>query len=269
MNYLLFKDISHYQGNYDMASNSDPIIVIKMSGGDDGLYYDSQAAANYNKAVVGGKAVGMYHFAGGQDPIAEADYFVGACSPLAENDVLILDWEIQHDSPVDWVRAFCSRVYDRTGVWPWIYMNMSTANSYDWSSVFNNCGFWCAAPSYGFDDVLPVKYACIAQQGPVVNREDTDAFFGTLDQFKAYGYHVHNDPVPPPTPPEAPEPTSPAPTPSESAPTPAPTPPPVESGDSSSPSPSPEPTPSPSKPSNQTSFWQKLLALLRALIGLK
>jgi hypothetical protein len=208
MGYLPFKDISYAQGLYNMGSNNDPIIVIKMSGGDAGLYYDSQAARNYNNAVAAGKAVGMYHFAGGGDPIGEADWFIKAVSPLAENDVLILDWEIQNPDPVGWVHDFVTHVHERTGVWPWVYMNMSTANGHDWSPVFNNCGYWCAAPSFGFDENLPVKYAQIAQQGPIENGVDTDAFFGTLDQFKAYGYHAMVT-APSPVPVETPPPVTP------------------------------------------------------------
>lgn len=188
-----FKDISYAQGIYNMASNSDPIIVMKMSGfytGSKQPYYDAQASRNYVNAVKAGKAVGLYHFAGGADPIAEADFFVKACSPLAENDVLILDWEIQHDNPVGWVQAFVDHVHAVTGVWPWVYMNMSTANGYNWDNVFKTCGYWCAAPSFGFDAKLPVKYPQIAQQGPIVGGLDTDMFFGTVDQFKKYGYHA-------------------------------------------------------------------------------
>lgn len=215
MSYIPFRDISYAQGLYNMATNPDPIIVIKMSGGDAGLYYDSQAARNYNNAVVAHKAIGLYHFYGGGDPTTEADFFIKACSPLAEGDVLILDiergatWNPQTDpGAVAKVAAMAKHIHDRTGVWPWVYMNMSTANMYDWSPVFNFCGYWCAAPSYGFDATLPVKYPQIAQQGPIVGGVDTDAFFGTLAQFKAYGYHQSPAPSPAPIPVPAPIPSS-------------------------------------------------------------
>lgn len=261
---ILFKDISYAQGVYDMGSNPDQAIMMKMSGFYTGSlqpYYDAQAARNYNNAVAAGKVPLMYHFAGGADPIAEADFFIGACSPLAENDLMALDWEIQHADPVGWCLAFVNRVHERTGMWPWVYMNMSTANAYDWSPVFNNCGYWCAAPSYGFDDALPVKYPQIAQQGPIVNGVDTDAFFGTLDQLKKYGYHAVAPPVPVPTPPPAPDPVPepvPDPTPKPPAPDPIP-------------DPAPVPSPSPSQPSDidkeNNSLLKTILALLTGLIA--
>ena len=204
-NYIKFVDISMWQGNYNMGTNPDPAIAIKMGGGDNGLYMDSQASNNYNHAVAAGKVPIGYWFAGGTDPIAEADYFLRCMSPLAEGDVYALDWEVNSADPVAWCTAFVNHIHDKIGVWPWVYMNMSTANAHDWSSVFNNCGYWCAAPSYSFEDTLPVKYPQIAQQGPIVNGVDTDAFFGTIDQLKKYGWHAPQAPAPvEPTPPVTP-----------------------------------------------------------------
>lgn len=207
MSYILFNDISQYQGNYDM-NDGNPAIAIKMSGGDNGLYMDSQAANNYGHAVNAGKAVIGYHFAGGTDPIAEANYFLRAMAPLAENDIYALDWEVSHPDPVGWCTQFVNHIHDSIDVWPLVYMNMSTANAHDWSPVFNSCGYWCAAPSFSFDDTLPVKYPQVAQQGPIVSGHDTDAFFGTIDDLRKYGYHaqVPQPPTPPTSTPPAPPP---------------------------------------------------------------
>jgi hypothetical protein len=227
---ILFKDISYAQGAYNMDANNDPMIMMKMSGGDgvsQRLYFDIQASRNYNNAIRTGKLPFMYHFYGGGDPIAEADWFLRAVSPLAPGDGLAIDvergtwWNPQTDpNAVAKVKAFVTHIHDVTGVWPWVYMNMSTANMYDWSSVLDKCGYWCAAPSFSFDDTLPVKYPQIAQQGPIVNSVDTNAFFGTLDQLKKYTYQAPVAPVPePPVPPVV---TPPVPTPE---PTPIPEPP--------------------------------------------
>lgn len=259
MSYLLFKDISQYQTEYNMGNDPNPIIAIKMSGGDAGLYYDSHANANYNNASNAGKGIVMYHFAGGGDPIAEADFFIHAVSPLAENDVLALDWEVQHPDPVGWCKEFMERINNLTGVWPWIYMNMSTANAHDWSPVMNHSGYWCAAPSYGFDDTLPVNYPQIAQQGPIVGGIDTDAFFGEMAEFNAYGWHA---PVTPPTSTPEPEPT-PVPEP-EPTPEPTPEPEPTPVPEDPLPDPMPEPTPLPEPPVRQT-WVQKLIAFLKRI----
>lgn len=224
---ILFKDISYAQGLYNMDANPDPMVMMKMSGGDAGLYYDSQASRNYNNAVRLGKVPFMYHFYGGGDPVTEANHFIKACSPLASGDGLAIDvergstWNPQTDpGAVAKVTAFVNHVHDVTGVWPWVYMNMSTANMYDWSPVFNNCAYWCAAPSFGFNDSLPVKYPQTAQQGPIVGGVDTDAVFvADLDHLKLFTYHQSPEPTPAPVP--VPVPTPPPITPPAPAPIPA------------------------------------------------
>jgi hypothetical protein len=212
---LLFRDISQYQGAYDMAADPNPIVMIKMSGGDGPagaeLYFDSQAYNNYTSAVSAGKAPGGYHFAGGGDPIAEADYFYRAMSPLAENDVMALDWEDGNytGDPVAWCLSFVTEIHNKCGVWPLLYINISTLNAHKWGSVLATCGLWLAAPSYGFDQIIPeVKAVYMAQQGPIANGVDTDAFFGTLDEWKAYGYHQATTSSPTPNPQPSVPPTS-------------------------------------------------------------
>lgn len=231
---VYFKDISYAQGEYDMDSNSDPAIMMKMSGfytGSKQPYYDAQAARNYNNAVRTGKVPMLYHFAGGADPIVEADWFIKACSPLAVGDILALDWEIEADDPVGWITAFVEHVHANTGIWPWVYMDIDRVTRFDWSNVLNRCALWLAAPSYGFDDNIPgVQYSIMAQQGPIVDGVDTDAFFGTIDQLRLYGYgssqQAPSQPQPTPTPVPLPDPVPPTPeTPVDPSPPVTPTPP--------------------------------------------
>lgn len=232
---LPFKDISQYQGAYNMSADNNQLIAIKMSGGDAGLYFDSRAAANYDNAAHAGKVIIQYHFAGGQDPTAEANFFLKACSPFAENDVYCLDWEIEHGDPVGWVNTFTQVVHAATGAWPLVYMDIDRCNRFDWNPVFANCGLWLAAPSYGWNENAPVHHTYVAQQGPIVNGVDTDMWFnGDINSVKAYGHHTAPAPTPTPEPTPVPVPT-PQPDP---IPTPEPTPEPQ-------PEPSPEPTPTP------------------------
>lgn len=204
MSYIIFHDVSQWQGNYNMNDGC-PIVAIKMSGGDAGLYMDSQAANNYNHASALGKTILGYHFAGGTDPIAEADYFVRAMSPFAKYDIYALDWEVSNPDPVGWCSAFNNEVKSKTGCWPIIYMNTSTCLAHDWNPVLADSGLWIADYRYTPDQDVPCGHPYIIHQytdSPL----DTDACFIDIDTLKKYGYQG-NQPVvvssPPPSAPTA------------------------------------------------------------------
>lgn len=203
-------DVSEYQGDIDWTAVEEPIAIIKMSGGDAGLYVDAKANRNYYGAKAAGKAIGMYHFAGGKDAVNEADFFIAACSPLEEGDVMILDWELSNQiDPVGWCHAFIQRVIDRTHTVPLIYMSASrlvadrdpngNVRSLDWTPVVNqNVGLWVAHYGVSPDDNVELKwwkqyvmhqYTGTGSTAGVSGEVDKDVWFGTVDQFKAYGFH--------------------------------------------------------------------------------
>src|SRR5260221_2573454 len=201
---LPFKDISYANGRWNMDADSDPIVAMKASGfytGSKLPYLDDQLVRNYADAIRLGKVPILYHFAGGSDPNTEAAYFIAAIHPLADGDVYALDWEIEHTDPVSWVNTFVTKVHNATGAWPLVYMDIDRLDRFNWSPVLKNCGLWLAAPSYGFDQTIPgVHNIYVAQQGPIVNSVDTDAWFGTLEALKKYPYHLPQPASPPPAP---------------------------------------------------------------------
>lgn len=261
MSYVRAKDISRWQGAWQ--ETGEPIVLIKIGGGDSGLYYDSRATEDWNGAVADGRAVGGYWFAGGGNPSAEAAFFLKGMAPRVENDVYALDWEIQHADPVGWCAEFMQYVHDQVGVWPLLYINLATLNAYDWSPVLKNCGLWLADWDNNPDGPAVTLHTYVMQQyndGPVY---DHDAWFGTLDQFKAYGWHSQVTP-PAPAPVEPPAPAliiPPAPTPA-SEPVVEPLPP--------EPAPAPEPTPTPTvqptpEPPQATSKGDNMNGILSTL----
>lgn len=275
MSYTKALDVSVYQGviNWSAVKAAGyQIALIKMGGGDNGLYPDAKANANYYAAKGAGLALGGYWFAGGQNAQNEADCFISYMSPIEENDVFILDWEIPHGDPVGWVNAFVNRVHDRTGVWPLVYMNGSTATSHDWSPVFANCGLWVANWNNNPDGpaVVPMTYVMhqYTSDGSVpgiAGRVDLDAWYGSVDQFKKYGFHAPTPvpPVvtpPPVTPPvEPPVVTPPVEPPVVTPPVEPPVTPPVVD---------PTPPPAPIKPPVQT-WVEKLIKWLKEFFGIK
>lgn len=80
-------------------------------------------------AAKAGKLRGLYHYAGGGNPVSEADYFISNIEGYLNKDVvLVLDWEEYQNSSwgnATWSRAFVNRVHERTGVWCMIYVQAS------------------------------------------------------------------------------------------------------------------------------------------------
>jgi hypothetical protein len=273
-------DISKYQGAWhDYPAD---IIFAKISGGDAGLYIDPQAATNYNGIIAAGKAFGGYHFAGGTDPVAEANYFLNGMKPWNPGEVAALDWEVSHPDPVGWCSTFTQTVHNATGAWPLIYMNLATLRAYDWSPVLANCGLWLA--DWNNDPNTPVDTGgktYVMQQYSDGPNYDHDEWFGTVDEFKKYGWptpQVTPAPAPAPEPVTAPaQPTPPAP---ETPPAPAPTPEPTVTPTPPTPTPPAVETPlpaqgdastpdhvtvvaTPQKVSWVAEFWHWLLSLFK------
>ena len=185
-------DVSQYQGIVDWATMPEEIIMIKMSGGDAGLYMDSMASADYTGAKNSGKHVGGYHFIGWTvGATAEATYFLQAMSPLAENDVYALDIESIPVglNPVPYVAEMVNLIHDKINVYPLLYMNLSTLRSFNWTSLLANCGLWLADWNNDPAGTIPSVPIYVMQQYSDGPAYDHDEWFGTVAEFDAYGYH--------------------------------------------------------------------------------
>lgn len=198
-----FHDISYVQGQYDMAANTDPMVMMKASGFYTASlvpYLDAQLDRNYALAKQYGKIPFMYHFfVPAADPITQAEYFLRAISPLAVGDGYALDVEIDDPDLVQKVLTFAKRHYANTGCYPWVYIDRYLRQKYDWSPVFSLCSEWIAAPDVPYSAEVPGVGVYVAQQGPIVNGVDTDEYFGTLESLKSYTYG-YRAPAPSPQP---------------------------------------------------------------------
>jgi hypothetical protein len=211
-----FHDISYAQGQYNMDGDGSPVVFMKMSGayyGSKAPYYDDQASRNYNNAIRTGKLPGLYHFAGGGDPVAEADFFVGACSPLADGDLLILDYELTGEmsppaDPSAWCLAFVERVKERTGKYPLFYTYSSMLNQYGFDAVLDRCGLWIANYAVSPDGDVPThgrSYIIHQYQGSPI---DTNRCYISLETLRKYAYQSNQPQATPPAIPPTPEPTT-------------------------------------------------------------
>lgn len=284
MSYILGIDLSQWQGTVDFNQVKAagyvfgiPRMTYAYPGS--GCKIDPTASRNYYGQAAAGMITGGYHKVGWTDPIVEADFYLQAMSPLAENDLLAYDIEPSSDVQVPdnwsaWEQTFVQRIVDKVHTYPLRYLNISMNNAMPAQGVVTNCASWVAAPSFGWDDTVPVNVPVTIQQGPTAhvpgipdNVCDLDAFFGSEENLRKIGYHAQ---VQEPSP--APAPTPPPPTP-EPVPMPDPTPPvivpdppkpPVDPLPPPAPTPTPKPTPQP-----KLNFWQAIIALLKQLLRLK
>lgn len=148
-------DISNWQRGIDLSAVPAEFVIIKATGGTG--YVSDTCDTQFQQAKKLGKLRGVYHFAGdGYRDLGaerEADFFVDNTLGYWDGMTIpVLDWEaipsdnIPANRGVGWAKAWLDRVFKRTGIKPLIYMNLSTANSFDWSPVVNaDYGLWIAA----------------------------------------------------------------------------------------------------------------------------
>lgn len=115
-------DVSGWQSPTVTCTADYDFAVVKATQGTGFTngYMTSQARCVQQR----GKSLGFYHYAGGGNATAEADYFVNTVRPYIGRAILVLDWEGYQNAAwgnSNWVRVFVNRVHARTGVWPLVY----------------------------------------------------------------------------------------------------------------------------------------------------
>lgn len=260
---IVGNDISRWQGdvNFDVYKNNSNFLIIKTSEGIG--FVDPKFLRNQREARRVGLPLGYYHFARPDlfnSPEAEAEFFLKTIGEIREGEVLCLDYEPASNpyNVVLWCKGFLDRVFVRTGCKAFIYLNKSQVKGFDWRVVVDaNYALWLACYD---SNIISGQWAAVAMQQRtssqsvpgIVGNVDGNYFFGTLEQFKAYGYKKPVTPSPSVSPSPSPSSSvSPSTSPSVStspslSPSPSKSPSKSPSGsESSSPSSSPSPSPSP------------------------
>ena len=134
-----------YSGSDDSII-SDPNaqgVIVKATQGT--YYVNPKCNHQYNLAKQDGKLTGLYHYAGGGNPVTEAQCFIKSIKNYVGQSILILDWEQGQNSAwgnTNWARQFVDEVHRLTNVWPLIYVQESALNQV--ANCANNCGLWVA-----------------------------------------------------------------------------------------------------------------------------
>lgn len=138
-------DVSSYQSLavvQNQLKNVDGVIVKATEGTG---YVNPLCDQQYQLAKKAGKLLGVYHYANGNDPIKEADYFIKNIMGYVKAAILCLDWESGSNKSwgdKTWCSKFIDRIHSQTGVYPLIYVSASAVNQV--ANLVNKCGLWVA-----------------------------------------------------------------------------------------------------------------------------
>lgn len=218
--FIVGNDISNYQGEIDYGTYQKNTNFVIMKATEGLAYIDTWFGNNRSQARKYNIPLGYYHFARpdqGNRAIEEADFFLKMLSgdPIREGEVIVLDYEVGYSDPVGWCKAWLDHVSAQlNGIKPLLYLNQSLIRTYDWSPVANaDYGLYVADYTYNpiNNDFFTGAWQSAAMQQwtdkqvvpGIQGGVDGDVFFGTVEQFKSYGYKA---PAPVVTPPVVPTP---------------------------------------------------------------
>lgn len=209
-------DISHWQGNIDVAAVPGDFVIIKATEGIDYRY--DEMAKKADAALAAGKLIGFYHFAStGSTAEQQAGYFVDYVKSYVGKALLFLDWEDRSSSKItdegpSWAKTWLDTVYQLTGVRPLIYMSKYKTTQYDYSSVAQDYKLWLARyaskdNAYGYNESPDLgdgyfgawekptlyQYSSTTYLSGYSGNLDVDKFYGTREDWEAMAASDHQD----------------------------------------------------------------------------
>lgn len=159
-------DVSSYQSGIDVSKIPRlDFCIVKAT--ESNYYTNPYFYQQANNVLASGKMLGVYHFSQcSVSAVEEAKLFLKTVEAYKGRCFYCLDHETRI-SP-NWALQFLQYVYKQTGAAPFIYLNLSAANSYNWQEVAANYPLWLA---------------CYSHQNPVREFVDTPSFGGKLSYF--------------------------------------------------------------------------------------
>lgn len=192
-------DISRYQRGINISKLNIDFVIAKAT---EGIGYTDPNFKEYmTSSLNSNKKIGLYHFARpdlGNNPKAEANWFVETVKPYLKKAILVLDWEKDTSNTI-WAQTFLQTVYEKTGVKPIIYMSAYPANNINWEKVASlDFGLWIA--SYGANTGAPGippknkywpfyilwQYTSRGYVSGYNQNLDLDYFYGTKETWDKY-----------------------------------------------------------------------------------
>lgn len=202
-------DVSNWQCGMDVANVQADFVIVGTTWGTGGVSnvclsngVNTDADRMLNAAYKSGKKIGVYHYARGGNPEAEARFFVNQNRSRVGKAMLILDWESQDNTAwgdTQWPRRWAFEVKRLTGVNPVIYTMDSAYWQVSGMPQSHNTGLWIAqyasnAPT-GYQSVpwrlgtrgeAMRQYTSNGRVGGYAGRLDLDLFRGDRVAWDKY-----------------------------------------------------------------------------------
>ncbi|RYN04994.1 GH25 family lysozyme [Bifidobacterium animalis] len=184
-------DISSYQSGIDLTVVPCDFVIIKATQGTGYVNPDCDRA--YQQAKRAGKLRGTYHYVGGGNAVAEADYYVNNIKGYIRDGLLAIDWEAEQNSAWGneaYLEQLVRRVIERTGVKPLIYSMASRYAQVKAVADRCDCALWIAeyanmsTTGYQAHPWREGAYACAIRQYSSAGR--LPGYGGNLDLNIAY-----------------------------------------------------------------------------------
>lgn len=208
-------DISGWQKGINLAAVPADFVIVKATQGTN--FINTSFTTQYDQAKAAGRLLGIYHYAGGGNAQAEAQYFLNVIGNRVGEAVLCLDFEEEQNAawnrnPNAWIKSWCDYVAAKTGVNPIVYIQASALNKV---SGIGNYGLWVAQyanskpTGYQAHPWNEGKYTCAIRQYSGTGRLkgyngslDLDIFYGDAAAWKKYANpgsaKVNSTPAPAP-----------------------------------------------------------------------
>lgn len=118
-------------------------VIVKATQGTG--YVNPRCNHQWELAGQLGKLRGLYHYAGGGNPVSEAQFFINNIRNYVGQGILILDWESYQNASwgnTAWARQFVEEAHRLTGIWPLIYVQESAI--WQVANCADVCPLWVA-----------------------------------------------------------------------------------------------------------------------------
>lgn len=185
-------DVSSYQAGIDLSVVPCDFVIVKATEGVNYVNPDCDRAVQ--QCIKLGKCWGTYHYVDGSGAVAEADYYVDNIKGYLGKGILCIDWEGGSNrawGDYAYLETLVSRVIERTGIKPLIYVQASAYAPTAAVAKRHDCGLWIAqyadmnATGYQDQPWNEGAYGCAIRQYSSAGR--LNGWNGNLDLDKFYG----------------------------------------------------------------------------------